>query len=137
MATKAQGTVFSFTPENGEKATVGKLTSVGEVKPDSSMIDVTTLDAEGGYRTYLQGFRDAGEVSLTGFHQKEDAGQAALRAAYDSGKVGTAEVVFPDGTVVGFLALVKSYTLGAAEVDGAVGFGAVLRLSGPVTVQVA
>jgi len=30
---------------------------------------------------------------------------------------------------------VKSCTLGAAEVDGAVGFGAVLRVSGAVTVK--
>ena len=137
MATRAQGTIFRFTPAGGEAATVGKLSSVGEIRPDSEMIDVTTLDAEDGWRAYMQGFRDAGELALTGFHQKDDSGQAALREAYGSGQAGMAEVEFPDGTVVGFMAYVKAYSVGAAEVDGAVGFGATLRLTGPVTVQVA
>lgn len=129
MATKAQGTTLMFNNQP-----VGKLTSVGEISPDSEEIDVTTLDSEGGYREFLQGYRDSGEVELTGFHEKGDAGQAALRAGYDSGAAGAVQVDFPDGTSVSFSAYVKGYTLGAAEVDGAVGFGAVLRLTGCVTV---
>ena len=132
MATKAHGTILKF-----NQVAVGKLTGVGEIAPDSEELDVTTLDSDGGYREYLQGFRDSGEVELSGFHEKGDAGQAALREAYESGEEGAVEVDFPDGTVVTFSAFVKSHTIGAAEVDGAVGFGAVLRLSGPVTVQVA
>ena len=73
-------------------------------------------------------------MTLSGFHEKGDAGQTALRAAYDSGETGAVEVVFPDGTTVTFSACVKGYTVGAAEVNGAVGFGAVLRITGPVTV---
>jgi predicted phosphoribosyltransferase len=48
---------------------------------------------------------------------------------------GAAEVVFPDGSCATFSAMVKGYTVGAAEVDGAVGFGAVLRVTGGVTVS--
>lgn len=134
MATKALGTIFKFTPANGAQVTVGRLTSVGEIAPDSEEIDVTTLDSEGGCREYVQGFRDSGEVELSGFHEKGDAGQTALRTAYSSGQPGEAEVSFPDGTKAAFSAFVKSYTLGAAEVDGAVGFGAVLRITGGVSV---
>jgi len=134
MATSAQGTVFKFTPQGGEQVAVGKLTSVGEITPTSEPIDVTTLDSEGGFREYMQGFRDSGEVALSGFYEKGSAGQSALRTAYESGFPGAAEVQFADGTLVRFSALVKSYTLGAAEVNGAVGFGAVLKLTGGVTV---
>jgi len=130
MATGAKGTVLKY-----NDAVVGKLTSVGEIAPDSEELDVTTLDSAGGYREFLQGYRDSGTVELTGFHEKGDAGQAALRAAYDSGAAGSVQVDFPDGTQVTFRAFVKSCTLGAAEVDGAVGFGAVLRVSGAVTVK--
>ena len=137
MATKAQGTVFKFTPAGGEAVGVGRLTSVGEISPTSEVVDVTTLDSAGGYREYMPGFRDAGEVTLSGFHEKGDAGQTALRAAYDSGETGAVEVVFPDGTAVTFSACVKGYTVGAAEVNGAVGFGAALRITGPVTVSAA
>lgn len=129
MATKAHGTVLKF-----NQVPVGKLTEVGEIAPDSEQLDVTTLDSDGGYREYLQGFRDSGEVELSGFHQKGDAGQAALRAAYESGEAGAVEVDFPDGTKVTFSAIVKSHTIGAAEVDGAVGFGAALRITGGVSV---
>lgn len=134
MATNAQGTTLKFTPEGGTQTTVGKLTSVGEISPDSEELDVTTLDSPGGYRQYMQGFRDAGEVEISGFYDKSDAGQAALRGAYDSGKPGAVEVNFPDGSKVTFSAFVKSHSVGAAEVDGAVGFGATLRLSGGVVV---
>lgn len=130
MATKALGTVLKY-----GQTVVGKLTSVGEIAPDSEELDVTTLDSEGGYREYLQGFRDSGEVEVEGFHEKGDAGQTALRAAYASGTAGAVEVDFPDGTKVTFNAFVKGYTLGAAEVDGAVGFGATLRITGGVTVE--
>lgn len=132
MATRAQGTVFRF-----NDTVVGKLSSVGEIAPASEAVDVTALDSTGGYREFLQGYRDSGEVEISGFHEKGDAGQTALRAAFDSGEAGSAQVEFPDGTLVSFRAFVKSCSLGAAEVDGAVGFGAVLRITGAVNVEVA
>lgn len=130
MATGAMGTVFKF-----DSVVVGKLTSVGEISPDSEELDVTTLDSAGGCREFIQGYRDGGEVELTGFFESGNAGQAALRAAYASGQTGAVGVTFPDGSEVSFSAFVKGYTLGAAEVDGAVGFGAVLRITGAVTVK--
>ena len=135
MATKAYGTMLSFTPAGGEKVAVGKLTSIGELAPDSEAVDVTTLDSAGGWRESMQGFRDAGELEITGFHVKGEAGQAALRAAYLSGAAGAVEIAFTDGSKACFNAWVKSHKLGSAAVDGAVGFGAVLRVTGPVTVQ--
>ena len=43
-------------------------------------------------------------------------------------------MTFPDQTVVAFTAYVKSHTAGAADVDGIVGFGCTLRISGLVQV---
>ena len=120
MAIRAQGTTLKFTPKGKTQVTVGMLRSVGEIASDSEEIDVTTLDSTGGYREYVQGLRDAG--------------QKALREAYASGDAGAVEVGFPDGSKATFNAFVKGYTLGAAEVDGAVGFGAVLRITGGVTI---
>ena len=60
MATSAQGTILKFTPSGGEQVTVGRLTSVGEIAPEAEAVDVTTLDSAGGYREYIQGFRDSG-----------------------------------------------------------------------------
>ena len=133
MATNAFGTTLKFTPAGGSQVVVGKLTSIGEISPDSEAVDVTTLDSSGGWRESMQGYKDAGEVEIAGFHVKNEAGQAALRAAYASGQAGAVEIAFSDGCTVSFSAFVKSHTVGSAEVDGAIGFGAVLRVTGSVT----
>lgn len=132
--TRSQGTTLKFTPAGGEQLTVGKLTSVGEIAPEAEELDVTTLESMGGYREYMQGFRDSGELELTGYHDASDAGQKAIRAAFASGAAGAFEVDFPDGTTVRFSGFVKSHSIGSAEVDGAIGFGATIRISGPVNV---
>ena len=133
-ATRSQGTTLKFTPDGGQQLTVGRLVSVGEIQPDSEDLDVTTLESPGGYREYMQGLRDSGEVELSGYHDAGDDGQAALRNAYASGRAGDFEVNFPDGTKVVFSGYVKSHTIGSAEVDGAVGFGATVRITGAVMV---
>lgn len=133
-ATRAQGTTLKFTPAGGTQVVVGKLTSVGEIAPEAEEVDITTLESTGGYREYMQGFRDSGELEITGFHDADDAGQTALRTAFASGASGAFEVKFPDDTAVTFLGFIKSHTIGSAEVDGAIGFGAVIRISGAVTV---
>jgi predicted secreted protein len=133
-ASKALGTTFKFTPSGGSEITVGKLTSIGEVSPDSSEIDVTTLDSANGYREFIQGLKDSGEIALAGFHDSADTGQTGMRTAFGTGAVGAAVITFPDNTTVSFNAFVKGHTIGAAEVDGAVGFGATLRITGAITV---
>lgn len=133
-ATRAQGTTLKFTPVGGTQVVVGKLTSVGEIAPEAEEVDITTLESTGGYREYMQGFRDSGELEITGFHDADDAGQTALRTAFASGASGAFEVKFPDDTAVTFSGFIKNHTIGSAEVDGAIGFGAVIRISGAVTV---
>ena len=129
MATKSIGTVFSI---NG--TTVGKLSSISEITCDSDMIDVTTLEHTDGYRRYMQGAKDAGEVRLSGFHEKDASGQALLRALYGSGEEATAVITFPDGMAASFPAIVNSHALGAAQVDGAISFVCALKATGKVTV---
>lgn len=133
-ATRSQGTTLKFTPENGTQVTVGRLSSVGEIAPEAEELDVTTLDSAGGYREFIQGFRDSGELEISGFHDGGDEGQKALRTAFESGASGRFEVAFPDGASVNFSGFVKGHSIGSAEVDGAIGFGAVIRISGAVSV---
>lgn len=133
-AIKAQGTTLKYTPATGDAVVVGKLTSVGEIAPEAEEVDVTTLDSTGGYREYIQGFRDSGEVEISGYHDGSDAGQKAMRSAFASGEIGGFEISFPDGAKASFSGFVKSHSIGSAEVDGAIGFGATIRISGAVTV---
>lgn len=133
-ATRAQGTTLKMKVGSGAQQSVGRLTSVGEIEPEAEEVDVTTLESTGGYREYIQGFRDSGEVVLEGYHDAGDAGQKAVRSAFASGSKCEFEVDFPDGTKAEFSGFIKKHSIGSAEVDGAIGFGAVIRVSGPVTV---
>ncbi|MBE5787972.1 MAG: hypothetical protein E7324_10650 [Clostridiales bacterium] len=132
MPQKAMGTSISC--RHQEKDTViGRLKAISEIRADSEAVDVTCLDAENGYRQYVQGLRDMGEVTLEGFYEAGEAGQQKLRELYEEGIVVPFTVTFPDESAVQFSAFVKSHAMGAAQVDGAVGFSAVLRLTGGVT----
>lgn len=131
MPKKAMGTKISCLYQEQETV-IGRLKAISEIKADSEMVDVTCLDAENGYRTYVQGMKDMGEVTLEGFHEAGQEGQQKLRQLYEAGEAVPFTVTFPDASAVQFNALVKSHALGAAQVDGAVGFSAVLRLTGGV-----
>ena len=126
---KALGTIITFNAKP-----IGGLNSIGEVSPSSDEIDVTTLDSANGYKEFLQGLKDSGELPLKGLLIKTDLGQAELRSGFTSGTASAVVITFPDETTVSFNAYVKSFTMGAAETNSAVGFGAVLRITGAVTV---
>jgi predicted secreted protein len=131
---KAQGTTLKYTKTGtGSTAvTIGKLTSIGETSETVDELDVTTLDSTGGYREFVAGFKDGGEVAISGYYTS-DAGQKALRDAFKNNETGKFEVTFPDGSGYSFNGFVKGVSRGPAEVDGAVGFGATLRVSGAIT----
>lgn len=113
---------------------IGALTSIGEISPDSEELDATCLDSASGYREFLQGFKDSGELTLTGYHDAENAGQTLCRTLYGTGASGYYWIEFSDGAQVIFTAYLKSYTAGSADVDGLVGFGATLRITGLVQI---
>ena len=135
---RALGTSITYAPAytslDIDTVVIGSLTSVGEISPDSEELDATCLDSSGGYREFLQGFKDSGELTLTGYLDPDKPGQAKMVTLYGSGELGYFWVTFPDQATVAFNAYVKSFTVGSAEVDGIVGFGTTLRVSGLVQV---
>ena len=135
---RALGTSITYAPAYNSPdintVVIGSLTSVGEISPDSEELDATCLDSSGGYREFLQGFKDSGELTLAGYLDSEKPGQAQMVTLYGTGALGYFWVTFPDQATVAFNAHVKSFTVGSAEVDGIVGFGTTLRVSGLVQV---
>lgn len=126
-AIKAQGTTFTF----GTKV-IGGLKSIGEVGGTADEIDVTTLDAVNGYKEYLQGFKDSGELAISGFLMA-DKNQEDLTTAYNSGTASECKILFPGGGTLTFTAWVKSVKYGPADVGNGIGFSATLRITGQVT----
>ncbi len=130
---RSVGTVLKIGSGSGAK-TVGGVTSIDGISIDSEEVDVTALDNSTGYREFLQGFKDAGEVSLSGFLDGADNGQNEMYTLLGTGTVTAMEIIFPTaiGKTWSFNAFVKSFST-SVDIDGAIEFSATLRVSGQAT----
>ena len=138
MKLRGLGTTLSYLPAYNSADNllklIGALTTIGEIAPKAEELDATTLDSANGYKEFIQGMKDSGELSVTGFHDKSDVGQVQCRTLFGSGTSAYFWISFTDGTQVMFNAWLKGYTAGAADVAGIVGFGATFRISGIIEV---
>lgn len=126
LATRALGTKLKI----GTNFIAG-LKSIGGLELSADTIDATTLDSDGGYREFIGGFKDAGEVSASGFFGPNDPGQAALYAAFESGAVIPFQILFPArlGATWSFNGVVTGFST-TAELEDAVNFEATIKVSG-------
>ena len=93
MQTKGVGTIFKIM--SAIPVTVGELTAINPPSMSADTIDTTTLSSADGYRTFIQGWKDGGEVSVSGYYDPTTGnGQAELEALFDSGEVEGFNIVF-------------------------------------------
>ena len=126
-AKHALGTTLSI---NGNA--IAELTEINGLDLSADTIDTTTLDAADGHRTFIQGLKDAGEVSLSGnFYPGDTNGQKALLTAFNNGTADTYIITFPTsmGATWTFTGIVTKYTTGAGLED-AVSFEASIKVTG-------
>ena len=116
---------------------VGKLKSIGGLELSAETLDVTCLDSTGDYREFIRTFKDAGEVPLSGFFDKNDTGQTQLKAAFDAGTAYSMSIVFPTTISANwaFNGIVTQFSTGA-EVEGAVTLDAAVKVTGQPTLNV-
>lgn len=124
MAHVAVGTVL----KKGTQ-TVGELTSIGGLNLTADTIDSTTLSSTGGYREFNGGFKDGGEVSLSGYFDATE--HAGLYAEFESGARTAYTIEFPPslGAKWEFEAVVTAFSTGA-ELEDNISFEATLKVSG-------
>ena len=125
----AKGTIL-----NVNSVAVGSLSNIDGLEPTMETIDVTTLDSSGGYREFVGGLKDGGELPVDGYLNAGDAGQTAIQAAFDAGVAVPCSIVFPAtiGYTWTFNGLVTGFKTGAALED-AVSFSATIKVSGKPT----
>lgn len=113
---------------------VGSLKSISGIEISADTLDVSDLGNSTGYREFLQGFKDAGEVALSGFFDGADEGQAEVLSDIESGEVVDCSIVFPSaiGKTWSFKAVVTKFAT-SADLDDAVTFEASLKVSGKPT----
>lgn len=127
MAERALSTSLKI----GANAIVG-LTSIGGLSLTAETIDKTTLSSTGGYREFTGGFKDGGEVPISGYFEPSDTtGQKALYDAFVAGTATAYTVLFPTamGASWSFNGVVTAFGTGA-ELEGMVTFEATIKVSG-------
>ena len=110
--------------------TIAELTSLTGPKKSADVIDVTNFSSPNSYREFIRGFKNGGEVGMTGnFIAGDTNGQIGLETDFEAGTVQTFVMEFTDGTTWTFSAVIKD--LGTeASFDGKVSFSATLTISG-------
>lgn len=113
---------------------VGGLSSIGGVEVSAETTDVTALDNTTGYKEYMGGFKDGGEVPLEGFLDGADKGQEAMYAALEDQQEHEFSIVFPEaiGKTWTLKGIVTKFSTSAAVGD-AVKFSASVKVSGKPT----
>ncbi|MDU2491697.1 MAG: phage tail tube protein [Clostridium celatum] len=134
MATRSLGTILKIGKDTSA-VKVGGLTEIGGLELSADTLDTTTLDSDGGYREFIGGFKDAGEVSLTGYLKIEEAnGQKKMYDALESGEVQDFSIDFPEGVGAKwvFKGVVTGFSTGASLED-LISFGSTIKVSGKPT----
>jgi predicted secreted protein len=119
------GTIFKYSSE----LTIGKLTSIGGMKFSADTIDVTNHQSTSGWREFISGLKDGGEVTIEGFFEDDDAGQLALFGDI-GGDAQDFVVVFPDTSQWAFSALVTGVEMGKGDLKDGVPFSATVKITG-------
>lgn len=111
---------------------------ISGVNQDSNEVDITDLGTTGGFREFLQGFKDPGEVTIESLydpslspHQEAVGG---LKHLYNTGGEETFTYTLGDGSsTISFDAYVKSLSGPTAGVDEPHVITYTLRVTGAVT----
>lgn len=127
MATASVGTKL-FIGANS----IAELSSISGLDLKADTIDVTTLDNTNGFRSFITGFKDGGEVSVSGFFNPNDTnGQATLVSLFQAGTTNSFTINFPSsmGAQWNFTGLVTGITT-SVELEDTVKFECKIKVSG-------
>lgn len=112
---------------------IAELTEIGELSVEVDDIEVTNYDSDVGYKEYIPGMYDGGELTITGNLTSDDA-QAGLESDYQAGTLQDFIFAFPNSLNSSweFSAYVKNYGTNQ-PIDDALKFNATLKISGKPT----
>lgn len=137
MAKRALGTKLKI-DKTPAPVVVAGLTSIGGLELSADTIDVTTLDSDGGYREFIGGFKDGGEVPVEGyFDPTTGKGQKELYDLFESGAVQDFIIEFPAalGASWEFGGVVTGIST-SADLEDPLSFSATIKVSGAPTLNV-
>lgn len=111
---------------------IADLTSIDGVSVSMDTVETTTLSTDGGYRTFINGLKDAGEVSISGHFAYTS--HNSMFADFETGASVSYTIEFPDkltttGTKWTFTAIVTAFA-NSVSTEDLISFEATLKLTG-------
>jgi len=115
---------------SGDWEEIAEIRSITGPSMTRDTIDTTTLNTEGGYRTFMTGFRNPGTIALSMNYTR--AGYEALKDDFESDDLQNYRIVLPDDdeTVLEFEGIVTEIPLTIPE--GLIAVDTVIQISGKV-----
>lgn len=116
---------------NVDGVKVGGLNNLNGIDISAETLDVTDFDNSTGYRDFLAGFKEVGELTGSGFLDGDDAGQEKCYELLNSGDVVACSIVFPTkiGKTWSFQASVIGFHT-EADIGDAITFEVTLAVTG-------
>lgn len=136
MSNAIAGVSTSFQRESGTSSgvyvAIAEVINISGPGMSRDTIDVTNLDSSGGYREFIAGFRDGGEVTLTMNFTVDGYEQMHLDFANDTAI--NYQIVLPDAGeyTLGFAGLVTALPL-SIPTDQQVTMDVTIKITGEVT----
>lgn len=112
---------------------IAEVVSIGGPNEKADEIEATHLRSPGGYREFIQSFKDGGEVPLELNFIPNNATQdssTGLRSEFASGATKNRKITFPDGTTCIFAAWVKAIGT-PIQVGNKLSLNVTIRVVGP------
>ena len=85
--------------------TIGNVDAIGDISLTADEIEDTVYSTD-GWKTFVQGLKDAGTVDLTVNYNKDMSGNTRLTQAFVSGDSAQYTITFPDSSTLIFTAFV-------------------------------
>lgn len=113
-------------------STIAEVNSISLPNMSRGTHDVTSLDSTGGYKEFIGGFRDSGEVKID--LNFTEIGYNDLMEDFQTDSLIDYQIILPDtgATTLGFSAVCTAVG-GTIPTDGKVTASATFKISGPVT----
>ena len=110
---------------------VGFLTDINGIDKTADQIEVTTLDSSGRYREFIGGFKDGGEVTITGYFAPGNAGQTELEEKLEDGTQNAFTITYPAelGATWVFEGIVTRFSA-SSSLEDPVSFEATIKVVG-------
>ena len=125
---------FRWDVNTGVWDKIAQVKSIAGPTMTRAFIDTTTLDTTGGYRTFIAGFRDPGQITLSMNFERE--GYEAMKLDFEVEEVQNYQIVLPDtdSTSLMFEGLVTELPLNIPT-DDVVTADVTIKVTGSVNLE--